>query len=196
MSVTERNGAPSVRARGAGRSFEVAGVAVTAATPPYPEPACVANTCLGEGDTGVVWLTKADALALDPQERFPSYVVNLKLADPAAAPAFVRERNPPADAPSGTSASEPPPALLQSWQDIRDASGNVVKNQRRVLLTGAWLLSLLAIASVAVLVGGRMAGPGCSRPSAAPPRWSRPCCSPSTWPWPCSRRRRDSRSAG
>jgi putative ABC transport system permease protein len=158
MSVTERNGAPSVRARGAGRSFEVAGVAVTAATPPYPEPACVANTCLGEGDSGVVWLTKADALALDPQERFPSYVVNLKLADPAAAPAFVRERNPPSDAPSGTSASDPPPALVQSWQDIRDASGNVVKNQRRVLLTGAWLLSLLAVASVAVLVGGRMAG--------------------------------------
>jgi putative ABC transport system permease protein len=84
--------------------------------------------------------------------------VNLKLADPSAAPAFVRERNPPPDAPPGTSASDPPPAMLQPWQDIRDASGNLVKNQRRVLLTGAWLLSLLAIASVAVLVGGRMAG--------------------------------------
>ena len=48
--------------RGAGRSFKVAGVAVTAATPPYPEPACLANLCQG-GDTGVVWLTQADAVA-------------------------------------------------------------------------------------------------------------------------------------
>jgi putative ABC transport system permease protein len=46
---------------------------------------------------------------------------------------------------------------VQAWQDIRDASGNVVRNQRRALLTGAWLLALLAVASVAVLVGGRMA---------------------------------------
>ena len=32
-----------------------------------------------------------------------------------------------------------------------------MRNQRRALLTGGWLLSLLAMASVAVLVGGRMA---------------------------------------
>jgi putative ABC transport system permease protein len=33
----------------------------------------------------------------------------------------------------------------------------LVENQRRALLTGAWLLAFLAVASVAVLVGGRMA---------------------------------------
>ncbi|HET8950097.1 MAG TPA: FtsX-like permease family protein, partial [Solirubrobacteraceae bacterium] len=43
------------------------------------------------------------------------------------------------------------------WQEIREASANLVKNQRRALLTGAWLLALLAVASIAVLVGGRMA---------------------------------------
>ena len=32
-----------------------------------------------------------------------------------------------------------------------------MENQRRALLTGGWLLGLLAVASVAVLVGGRMA---------------------------------------
>jgi putative ABC transport system permease protein len=46
---------------------------------------------------------------------------------------------------------------LEAWQDIRAASGNLVENQRQALLTGAWLLALLAVASLAVLVGGRMA---------------------------------------
>ena len=138
-----RNGGTT---RGPGRSFEVAGVAVTAATPPYPEPACLANLCQGGDDTGLVWLTKADALGLDAQGD-PLYILNLRLADPAAAPAFAADRN------SGTD----PPIALQPWQHIREASANLVENQRRALFTGAWLLAVLAVASVAVLVGGRMA---------------------------------------
>jgi putative ABC transport system permease protein len=47
--------------------------------------------------------------------------------------------------------------VLLSWQDISEASANLVRNQRKALLTGGWLLVLLAVASVAVLVGGRMA---------------------------------------
>jgi ABC-type lipoprotein release transport system permease subunit len=147
------NGAPAVHARGPGRSFTVAGVAVTAASAPYPEPACLANVCL-DADTGVVWLTRADLLRVDPRAASRSYILNLGLADPASAPAFADKHNPPPDA---TPASGPPPVFMQPWQDIREASGNLVKNQRRVLLTGAWLLALLAVASVAVLVGGRMA---------------------------------------
>ena len=85
-----RNGGTT---RGPGRWFEVAGVAVTAATPPYPEPACLANLCQGGDDTGLVWLTKADALGLDAQGD-PLYILNLRLADPAAAPAFAADRNP------------------------------------------------------------------------------------------------------
>jgi ABC-type lipoprotein release transport system permease subunit len=131
---------------GPGRAFEVVGVAVTAATPPYPEPACLANLCQGGDDTGVVWLTKADAMSLDSQGD-PLYILNLRLADPAAAPAFAADRMP------GTHRSPE----LQPWQHIREASANLVENQRRALLTGAWLLAVLAVASVAVLVGGRMA---------------------------------------
>jgi putative ABC transport system permease protein len=157
MDTKPANGKPSVRARGPGRSFTVAGVAVTAAAAPYPEPACLANLCQGDADTGLVWLTQADARSLVPRDDSPFYVLNLKLADPAAAPAFVAKRNPPPDAPPGTRASEPPPTTLQAWQDIREASANLVKNQRRGLMTGSWLLALLAVASVAVLVGGRMA---------------------------------------
>jgi ABC-type lipoprotein release transport system permease subunit len=157
MDTKPRSGKPSVQARGPGRSFKVAGVAVTAAAAAYPEPACLANLCIGDADTGLVWVTQADAVSLAPEKDALIYMLNLKLADPAAAPAFVAGRNPPPDAPTGTRASEPPPTTLQAWQDIREASANLVKNQRRGLMTGSWLLALLAVASVAVLVGGRMA---------------------------------------
>jgi putative ABC transport system permease protein len=86
-----------------------------------------------------------------------SYVSYLRLADPAAAPAFVAEHNPPPDARPGTRPSDLSPPFLQSWQGISKQSAQLVATQRRVLLTGAWLLGLLAVASVAVLVGGRMA---------------------------------------
>jgi putative ABC transport system permease protein len=152
-----RDGRPSVQATGAGRSFEVVGVAVSATAPPYPEPACLANVCMGDANTGLAWLTRADAPTVAPEDGSTPYVVNVKLRDPGAARAFAAERNPPPDAAPGASASGPPPAAVQAWQDIRDESGNVVRNQRRALLTGAWLLALLAVASVAVLVGGRMA---------------------------------------
>ena len=152
-------GTAGVRGRGPGRSFRVAGVAVTAATPPYPEPACVANICQGDADTGVIWLTRADAVSLAPDGEGVASVLNLKLADPATARAFAAKHSPPPEAPPGpgTSASDPPPPFLQPWQDISEASANLVRNQRRALMTGSWLLALLAVASLAVLVGGRMA---------------------------------------
>jgi ABC-type lipoprotein release transport system permease subunit len=137
-----------------GRSFRVAGVAISAAAAPYPELSCLAR-CL---PAGVVWLRRADARSLAPQDEPPAYVLKLKLADPAAAPAFVEERKPLETAPPGTRASDPGPPLLQAWQDIDEQTATLVRNQRRALLTGGWLLVLLALASVAVLVGGRMAG--------------------------------------
>ena len=135
------------------RSFRVAGVAVTAATAPYPELTCLAH-CV---PSGLVWVSQANARSLAPQSESLAYVVNLKLADPAAAPAFVDAHNPPENAPPGARASDPMPPLLQSWQEIHDQTASLVRNQRRALLTGGWLLVLLALASVAVLVGGRMA---------------------------------------
>jgi putative ABC transport system permease protein len=175
IRVQERNGKPSVQARGAGRKFRIVGVAVTAAMAPYPAVACLAR-CLG--DAGLVWLTQPDALSVDPREESRSYVLNLKLA---AHPT----RRPP---------------FLEPWQDISEASGNLVKNQRRALLTGAWLLAMLAVASVAVLVGGgwpiRSAALDCSRRSAGHRAWSPACCSPSPSSWPSSRPRPGSQSDG
>ena len=136
------------------RSFRVVGVALTAATTPYPEVFCLA-LCPGNG--GLVWLTQADARSLAPQEQPNTYVSYLRLADPAAAPAFVADHNPAENAPPGTLASDADAPILQAWQDIGDATSNLVRNQRRALLTGGWLLVVLAVGSVAVLVGGRMA---------------------------------------
>ena len=98
-------------------------------------------------EPGLVWLTEADARSLAPTEEALTYVVNLKLADRADAPAFVNARFP-------TTWTAP---VLQSWQDIRDQHDQVVQDQQRVLLIGSRLLGLLAVASVAVLVGGRIA---------------------------------------
>ncbi len=136
-----------------GRSFRVAGVAVTAAAAPYPELTCLAF-CM---PAGLVWVSRADARSLALQEESLDYVLHLRLADPAAAPAFVDQHKPPENAPPGTRESDPAPPLLQSWQDIHEQAATLVRNQRRALLTGGWLLVLLALASVAVLVGGRMA---------------------------------------
>jgi ABC-type lipoprotein release transport system permease subunit len=128
-----------------GRSFKLVGVAVTAAIPLYPEPSCLAGFCMS--GVGAVWLTQADARSLAPRAESLGYVLNLKLANPAAAPAFVN-----------ANLNHPPAPVGMSWREILDANANLVGNQRRALLTGSWLLALLAVASVAVLVGGRMAG--------------------------------------
>ena len=156
------------------RSFRVVGVAVTAAARPYPD-VCFAPACpwfaeemedaVAEGppredppvlegarapdipvEPGLVWLTQADARGLATAEESLSYVVNLKLSDPTAAPAFVDEHF------SSTGLE-----ILDSWQGIRDAHDKVVRDQAATLRIGSALLALLAVASIAVLVGGRLA---------------------------------------
>jgi putative ABC transport system permease protein len=158
-----------------GRSFRVVGVAVTAAASYtdvcFGHPAC--NFFIGSGpdplqgpppapadrqtvsveidpppdDAGLVWLTQPDARSLAPADGALSYVMNLKLADPADAPAFVN-----AHSPTGWD-----PLFLASWQDIRETYGEFARGAQEALVTFSSLLTLLAVASVAVLVGGRMA---------------------------------------
>jgi ABC-type lipoprotein release transport system permease subunit len=171
-----------------GRSFEVVGVAVTAATAPYPSMSptgtaenplqyCVPypDPCDQQSETrgdpspevraalrridvehpGLVWLTQSDARSLAPQAESVSYVLNLKLDDPAEASAFVDTYLPSGRSPDVISADGP---SLQSWQQIRDQiAADLERNEQQVLLVGSRLLTLLAVASVAVLVGSRMA---------------------------------------
>jgi putative ABC transport system permease protein len=160
-----------------GRSFRVDGVAVTAASTPYPN-VCFAPCWVGAaadaaegnaanrpanrpvrpqvgppanefraGPTGLVWLTEADARSLVPQPESLAYVVNLKLADPAEARAFVRAHLP----------GDPEAPVVLAWQDILAGHEQVFENKQDALLVGSWLLGMLALATIAVLVGGRMA---------------------------------------
>jgi ABC-type lipoprotein release transport system permease subunit len=159
-----------------GRTFRVAGVAVSAATTPYPK-VCYAPCWFGTaadaaerkdrndgvtgpppsqagppangfrlGPTGLVWLTEADVRSLVPAESF-AYVLNLKLADTAAAQAFVN-----AQVSGGLDGPFP-----VTWRDILEVHDKNFENKQDALLVGSWLLGLLALATIAVLVGGRMA---------------------------------------
>ncbi len=114
-----------------GRPFRVVGLAVTAAEPSVNAP-------------GQIWLTEADARSLISRSDPVYYELNLKLADPARATAFADAR--------GTSE-----VSLQSWQQIASHDAKQLQIEQAALGVGGSLLGLLAIASLAVLAGGRVA---------------------------------------
>ncbi|HWN61897.1 MAG TPA: FtsX-like permease family protein [Streptosporangiaceae bacterium] len=149
-----------------GRPFTVAGIAVTAAAAPYPN--CQDTSCMYTGpetgasssnlstlNVGLTWVAEADARALASPRAPLSYVLNLKLKDPATAPAvsnqFLFARGGVGAAINSGIDS------LYTWQDISSGAGQLVQDQQGVLRVGALLAVLLAVASVAVLAGGRMA---------------------------------------
>jgi putative ABC transport system permease protein len=136
-----------------GVSFPVVGIAVTAALPGYPRLCylgCDMPGELGSYNPGLVWLTTADAMHVAAVSASPvAYLLDLRLKDPAQADAFANSQD------ASTSATAP---FVLSWQSILNEDAKTVANEQLVLLTGSWLLGLLALASVTVLVGGRMAG--------------------------------------
>ena len=135
-----------------GRPLRVIGIAVTAAVPVYSQ-ICFYGGCSGpvgqepQFDTGLAWVTTADVRSLAAPGDPLTYYLNLRLADPAAAPAFVSAHQPPPS--SG-------PAALTAWQTLRDVATHLVADQQQVLAPASLLLGLLAVASVAVVAGARM----------------------------------------
>jgi putative ABC transport system permease protein len=162
-----------------GRSFPVIGVAVTAAVAPDsclvpcyigppldelpPEEAegivlCSAAAadppldCVVQSP-GLVWMTRGDVRSVAPQEDALTYLLNLRLDDPASAPAFAAANDAcPPDQPCQSSGPG-----LYPWQETLDGVTENTRAAREGLVTGGSLLAVLAVASVAVLVGGRMA---------------------------------------
>ncbi len=135
-----------------GSAFRVVGTAVTAAVPAFPNVCSKAEGCflanaVAAHNPGLVWATQSDARRVAGTAGPDAYFLNLKLTNPAAAKAFADRYN------ANNSASDP---YLLSWQHIRDGDAQTLLKVRTVLMTGSVLLALLAIASVAVLVGGRM----------------------------------------
>jgi ABC-type lipoprotein release transport system permease subunit len=97
-------------------------------------------------DIGLVWLTRPDAGSLATSSAPLSYLLNLKLANPAQAPAFATAHR----------TTAPAASLLYSWQSIRDQDNGVMQTEQIAMQFGGWLLGLLALAGLAVLVGRRM----------------------------------------
>ncbi len=158
-----------------GQRFTVAGIAVTAAQPAYPN-LCSGYTVAGPGesasacppwfgihsgnvvtdDSGQLWMTEADALGLASKGNpLNTYVLNLKLASPVDAQSFVDQHyDPPAQTLAALSNFTGP--TLSTWEAIAAADAQLVRDAQGTLEPGALLLALLAIASVTVLVGRRL----------------------------------------
>lgn len=119
--------------------FRVVGIALTTAQPFYPASA-----------PGLVWLTRTDAEDLATPSEPLGYVLDVKLARGASVHAL--------DAASNSFARAANlPSIIEPWQAIRSHDYRVIRLDQKVLLIGSWLLAMLAIASIAVVVGGRMA---------------------------------------
>jgi putative ABC transport system permease protein len=124
-----------------GHPFRVVGVAVTAASGGYPA-------------TSLIWATEAAARSLATQADPLSYISDLKLSDasPRAVNAFVNayglQYGAPADATTPS---------LTAWTEIAYGDASFLRTDQAFLFTGATLLGVLALASVAILVGGRLA---------------------------------------
>ncbi len=128
------------------RSFHVDGIAVTAADAAYPN-ADFATFGGPFAHPGLIWVTRTTAQSFATRPMPLSYLAYLKLAHPGNASAFKSAH---------TSTDKGAPGVW-TWQDIETVDGRLIRNERLALLVGSWLLALLAVASVAVLVAGRLA---------------------------------------
>jgi putative ABC transport system permease protein len=97
-------------------------------------------------NVGLIWTTEANAISLTSKANpLTTYALNLKLTSPNAAQAFAFER---------ASATATP--LFSTWEGLEEEDAVLVQDGHGVLEPGAVMLALLAIASVAVLVGRRL----------------------------------------
>jgi putative ABC transport system permease protein len=120
-----------------GQSFRVAGIALQTEQAFYPA-----------SSSGLVWVTPGDAARLASRSDRLGYGVDIKLANPAATDAFF-------NSPAAMNAL-PGTVIGKSWQSIQKDDYRVVTIDQKAMLIGGWLLAMLAIASIAVVVGGRM----------------------------------------
>ena len=137
----------------AGQPFEVAGIAVTTSRQPTPFYS-----------HGLVWATHADAEGLAPLASDRGKVLMLRLADAGQAPAF-----------AAAHAGDLDQLLVDDWQSTRLDALTDVLFALFGLIVGAVSLTLLAAASVAVAVAGRMAAQtrraAILKAAGATPRW-------------------------
>ena len=126
-----------------GHPFRVSGIAVSTAQCFYPV-----------STPGVIWITRAAAERLATPEQPLGYVLNLKLANPGSSQAFM---NGPGATAFGNGGQNDSVSLLEDWTAIEQSDFKVISVDQKVLLIVSTLLAMLAIASIAVVVGGRLA---------------------------------------
>jgi ABC-type lipoprotein release transport system permease subunit len=135
----------------AGRELPVVGVAVSAALPAYPQ-LCTFGCILDDpswhqAQPGLIWTDRATVDSLATAREPLVHMLYLRLRDPDAATAFAADHT----------ARSPAGPFLQSWQDVARRHAELLRNERALALLGSSLLIVLALATVVVLVGGRMA---------------------------------------
>ncbi|MEU7858787.1 FtsX-like permease family protein [Nonomuraea sp. NPDC049141] len=129
-----------------GRTFTIAGIAVTAAVPVYPWAQLNGP---GGGPTdysGLVWLAERDARAVASRDLPVTTALDLKLRDPEATSAFVDSYRDPAF-----------PVNFFTWQFMIEQDSHMLRTSQPILVVGSWLLGFLAITGVAALAAGRAA---------------------------------------
>jgi putative ABC transport system permease protein len=128
-----------------GHSFRVVGFAVTSAFHGFP-------------GNSLIWAAEATTRSLATRADPLSYISNLKLSDasPRAVNAFVNAYGNGLQQSKGGPVEATPP-FLNSWMAVAYDDSGFLRTDQAFLFTGTVLLGLLALASVAVLVGGRLA---------------------------------------
>ena len=129
----------------------VVGIAVSAALPPYPQ-LCTVGCILDRpgwkpSELGLVWASTSTATSLATTREPLVDFQFLRLRAPARAPEFVTRHGDPN--PGGG------PSLV-SWQEVASRQAELLTNERAVVVFGSTLLVILALATLVVLVAGRM----------------------------------------
>ncbi|MGA8247776.1 MAG: FtsX-like permease family protein, partial [Nocardioides sp.] len=135
-----------------GKRVPVVGIAVSAALPPYPQ-LCTIGCILDRpgwfsAEPGLVWATRQRTTSLATSRQPLVWFQYLALHDPSSAPAFAARYG-----------SDGPPAgrpELNPWQDVAARQAEQLANERTAVVFGGTLLVMLALATLVVLVGGRM----------------------------------------
>jgi ABC-type lipoprotein release transport system permease subunit len=134
------------------RHVTVIGIAVSAALPPYPQ-LCTVGCILDRpgwfsAEPGLVWATRHRVTTLATAQEPLVWFQYLKLHDPSTAPAFA-DRYDSGGPPDGR-------PELNPWPDIAARQAEQIANERTAVVFGSTLLVILALATLVVLVGGRM----------------------------------------
>lgn len=100
---------------------------------------------------GLVWVTTSDAESLATAQHPLSWVLGVRLAHPEDAEAFADRHDP------GGYTNNDGALYVSPWEMTSRQDALLTSKEQKILEVGSSLLALLAIAGLAILVGGRMA---------------------------------------